>query len=197
MPSDSAVKTKKRRIIYRDNIQGLKQSQFRRLGYIAGIKEMSSICYEELRGIVKVKLEEIIRKLDIYLSYNRSSTVNEYMIAGTIYPHIWSENMSIKKCKIKPKSKKNTVEENIKYYQKNSSRCLTIEKSVFKRLIKEIFRDFTTRSIRFSENASILLQYFMEDYIVHLLILANKVTLHAKRERVEPKDINISRKIFD
>ena len=37
----------------------------------------------------------------------------------------------------------------------------------------------------------------MEDYIVHLLILANKVTLHAKRERVEPKDINISRKIFD
>lgn len=188
---------RKRNRYYKDNIQSLKKNQFRRLGYVAGIKEMSSVCYEELRGIVKVKLEEIISKLSLYLEYNRSSTVNEYMIAGTIYPHIWSENISTKKCKIKPKSKKNTIEENIKYYQKNSSRCLTFGTLPFKRLIKEIFRDFISRAVRLSENASVLLQYFIEDYIVEILILANKLTLHSNKERVEPKEIAMARKMFD
>jgi len=201
MSYDNAKKTKKR-YIYRDNIQGIKKNQIRRLAYVAGIEELSSLCYEEVRGIIKQKLENIISNIYLYLDYSRTRTMTDYMVASIISPHMWSEKISGKKCKPKSKSrskkdKNKMIQENIKYYQDNSTSCLTFEKSSFKKLLKEIMQDFTTLSIRFPDSSCILLQYFIEDYVVHILKSAKNITVHSKRKTVEPKDINLAKKLSE
>ena len=48
---------KRYRKVLRDNIQGITKNALQRLAYKAGVKMMGGLCYEELRGVMKVFLE--------------------------------------------------------------------------------------------------------------------------------------------
>ena len=53
--------TKRHRKVLRNNTQGISKPAIRRLARQGGVKRISGLIYEEIRGILKVFLENIIR----------------------------------------------------------------------------------------------------------------------------------------
>ena len=82
----------------------------------------------------------------------------------------------------------------IRYYQKQSS-CLHIGMLPFERVVREIAQNYVSWPIRFSKEAMTLLQYAAEHYLVKLLEDGNLSAIHAKRQKIEPKDIQLARRI--
>ena len=169
---------------------------------------MSSTSFEELRGKLLRKLEDIIYEAVIYLNYYNKKTIDEYIISSVISPKLWSKDPKAVSCKRKSKSIDKSVRsstskkrrhakgmkalQEIRFYQKISA-CLNIPRASFSILVREVTHDFKT-DVKFSSKAFIILQYSVENYLVELLKNAQLVALHAKRIKVEPTDIHFARK---
>ena len=67
--------TKRNRIVLRDNLQGITKSAIRRLARRAGVKRISGLIYEEVRGCLKAFLENVIRDAVTYTEHARRKTV--------------------------------------------------------------------------------------------------------------------------
>ena len=67
--------TKRNRIVLRDNIQGITKPAMRRLARRAGVKRISGLIYEEVRGCLKAFLENVIRDAVTYTEHARRKTV--------------------------------------------------------------------------------------------------------------------------
>jgi len=65
----------KHRKILRDNIQGITKPALQRMVLKAGIPECSGLCYEELRGVLKVHLEKTVRDSVTYTEHDRAKRV--------------------------------------------------------------------------------------------------------------------------
>lgn len=77
--SKAAEKTKgsgvRHRKVLRDNIQGLTKNALARILYRAGVKRISLIVYEEMRGILKLYVENFVKVVDIFVTQSRRKTV--------------------------------------------------------------------------------------------------------------------------
>ena len=63
------------RKVLRDNIQGITRPAIRRLARRGGVKRISSLVYEEIRSVLKVFLETVIRDAVTYTAHARRKTV--------------------------------------------------------------------------------------------------------------------------
>jgi histone H4 len=68
-------KAKRHRKVVRDNIQGITKPALRRLARRGGVKRLSNLIYEEMRGITKVFLEHVLRDAVTYTEHARRKTV--------------------------------------------------------------------------------------------------------------------------
>jgi histone H4 len=66
---------KRHRKVLRDNIQGITKPAIRRLARRGGVKRISGQVYEEVRGVLKVFLENVIRDAVTYTEHARRKTV--------------------------------------------------------------------------------------------------------------------------
>ncbi|KAF5338602.1 hypothetical protein D9611_012780 [Ephemerocybe angulata] len=66
---------KRHRRISRDSIQGLTKPPARRLARRAGVKRISGFIYEEIRGDIKIYLENVIRDTLAYTDHAKRRTV--------------------------------------------------------------------------------------------------------------------------
>eukprot|EP00834_Sanchytrium_tribonematis_P004682 NODE_243_length_11887_cov_0.520699.p12 type:complete len:131 gc:universal NODE_243_length_11887_cov_0.520699:2311-2703(+) len=66
---------KRHRKILRDNIQGITKPAIRRLARRGGVKRISGLIYEEVRGVLKSFLENVIRDAVTYAEYAKRKTV--------------------------------------------------------------------------------------------------------------------------
>ncbi|KAK2196479.1 bifunctional Histone-fold/Histone H4 [Babesia duncani] len=66
---------KRHRKVLRDNIQGITKPAIRRLARRGGVKRISGLIYEEVRGVLKVFLENVIRDAVTYTEHARRKTV--------------------------------------------------------------------------------------------------------------------------
>ena len=80
----------------------------------------------------------------------------------------------------------------IRRYQKSTE--LLIRKAPFARLVREIAQDFKT-DLRFQYQAIMALQEASEAYLVGLFEDTNLCAIHAKRQTIMPKDIQLARRI--
>ena len=80
----------------------------------------------------------------------------------------------------------------IRRYQKSTE--LLIRKLPFQRLVREIAQDFKT-DLRFQSSAVAALQEASEAYLVGLFEDTNLAAIHAKRVTIQPKDIQLARRI--
>lgn len=80
----------------------------------------------------------------------------------------------------------------IRKYQKSTE--LLIRKLPFQRLVREISQDFKS-DLRFQSHAMLALQEAAETYITELFEGANLCALHAQRVTIQPKDIQLARRI--
>ncbi|ORZ41063.1 histone H3 h3_3 [Catenaria anguillulae PL171] len=80
----------------------------------------------------------------------------------------------------------------IRRYQKSTE--LLIRKLPFQRLVREIAQDFKT-DLRFQSSAVGALQEAAEAYLVGLFEDTNLAAIHAKRVTIQPKDIQLARRL--
>ena len=80
----------------------------------------------------------------------------------------------------------------IRRYQKSTE--LLIRKLPFQRLVREIAQDFKT-DLRFQSTAILALQEAAEAYLIGLFEDTNLCAIHAKRVTIQPKDIQLARRI--
>lgn len=202
---------RRHRKVLRDNIQGVTKGAIQRLAHVAGVKRISGLVYEEIRGVLKVYLENVLRNAILYTEHSRRRTVSVEDVEAALNRHETSGGAIRGKPKAKPCPKHGygfsfgmgqkphrflpgTVAlRKIRFYQKQSS-CLHIGMLPFQRLVREIGQDYKT-DLRFSKEAVALLQYAAEHYLVKLLEDTNLNAIHAKRQKIEPKDIQLARRI--
>eukprot|EP01098_Paradermamoeba_levis_P005110 TRINITY_DN2172_c0_g3_i2.p1 TRINITY_DN2172_c0_g3~~TRINITY_DN2172_c0_g3_i2.p1 ORF type:complete len:159 (+),score=39.38 TRINITY_DN2172_c0_g3_i2:132-608(+) len=76
---------------------------------------------------------------------------------------------------------------------------MLIRKAPFQRLVREIAQDFCRASdqqeFRWTMDALSALQEASEAYLVHLFEDANLCAIHARRVTIQPKDIQLARRI--
>ena len=63
------------RKVLRDSIQGVTKPAIRRLARRGGVKRISSLMYEEVRGVLKVFMENVLRDAITYTEHARRKTV--------------------------------------------------------------------------------------------------------------------------
>nr|PVC52886.1 histone H4 [Theileria orientalis] len=66
---------KRHRKVLRDNIQGVTKPAIRRLARRGGVKRISGLIYEEVRGVLKVFLENVVKDSVTYTEHARRKTV--------------------------------------------------------------------------------------------------------------------------
>ena len=209
--------------VLRDSIQGIKGIQgitkaaIARLAHKAGVKSMSGLIYEEMRAVLKSHMAKIIKTVVTYADHAgrkmiKGSDVEEALSFNKRKIYRTTKEGSIKTCevyKVKRKSSKDDGEDDkkkkrkrsksasalsqIRYYQ-NQHDCVYIPKTNFYRLVKEITQDDKT-DMKWSSDAVVLLQLSVEDYIVGLFEDTNLAAIHAGRETITPKDMQLVRRI--
>ncbi|KAF3936103.1 hypothetical protein ABW20_dc0109435 [Dactylellina cionopaga] len=69
------IGAKRHRKILRDNIQGITRPAIRRLARRGGVKRITASMYEEVRGVLKTHLEQILSRAVAYCEHARRKTV--------------------------------------------------------------------------------------------------------------------------
>ena len=211
--------------VLRDNIQGITKSAIRRLAQRGGVKRMSGLVYEEIRGITKVVMEALLKDAVIYMESARRITVQEGDIAAALssagLPKMWKSPKKKKRAhQRRARFRMNggpmdAEEENwaprgrsrehrfkpgtralmdIRKYQKTTD--LLIPKLPFQRLMREIAQDFKGgQELRFSEDALLLCQAAVENYLIELFEDANLCAISAHRVTVQANDLQLARRI--
>ena len=81
----------------------------------------------------------------------------------------------------------------IRRMQKQSE-CVHFARAPYARLVREIGEDFKT-DVKYTPDAILALQMYTESYLVGLLEDANLNAIHAKRETVYPRDLDLARRV--
>ncbi|EGR51703.1 uncharacterized protein TRIREDRAFT_55201, partial [Trichoderma reesei QM6a] len=63
------------RKILRDTIQGITKPAIRRLARRGGVKRISATIYDEMRKVLKIFLEDVLRDACTYVEYRNAKTV--------------------------------------------------------------------------------------------------------------------------
>ena len=167
----------------------LLNTRIKKMSKKANIKSLNSLIYEEIRGQTKVFLEEFLRRIITVTQYYDKQTISVnhiYMAADSF--------LLIGKNKI-PKCKELNNKMEI---------CLEFPKTSFKKLLKQMVDDekyrkpktlhtskFSYENVIIGDDASQLIQYYTEQYMLKILSKARIVMLNAKRQTLYPKDIKI------
>lgn len=239
------------RKVLRDNIAGITKPALLRILRRAGVKRVSGLMYEELRGVLRSWMEKIVRDTVIFTEHARRKTVQLAdleaslsnngieLAAGLNENAIRTQSLQScnsrgkrgggdkktaeapvtkkkstkastktpapEKSKKPPKNSAGGVKKphrfrpgtvalrDIKKHQKSSD-CLAFPKLPFSRLIREIAQDFFD-DLRFEAGVCDLLQLAAEDYLIQICSSANLAAIHAGRETVFPKDVQLVRLI--
>jgi len=67
-----------KRKVMRDTIQGITKPAIRRLARRGGVKRISGLIYDEVRGVMKVFLENVVRDAVTYTEHARRKTVTAF-----------------------------------------------------------------------------------------------------------------------
>lgn len=219
MTTKGEKKVVKHRKLIRDSIQGITKPAIGRLCQTAGIKRVSSLIYEEVRGVMKVFMEDVLKDTITFTEHDRRKTVQQADLDAALQVHgIYlgagvnpntnntfttkkarqrttkapAENGDVKK---PHRFKPGTVAlQEIRYQQKHSDN-FSIPKANFQRLTREISSNYFD-DLRFSHNFMELFQLVVENYLVKILEDANLCCIHAGRQTVQASDVQLARNII-
>lgn len=82
--SVAAAGAKKHRKVLRDNIQGITKPAIQRMAYKGGVKSMSGLIYEEIRGIMSVHLNKVMSASITYMENDRRKTVKDVDVISAL-----------------------------------------------------------------------------------------------------------------
>lgn len=190
---------RRQRKVYSSNIQGITKPAIKRLAAAGGVKRIDRLVYEEIRAILKLYLEKFIHAAVIFAEQAHRKTVMlvdveqayEHQPAGR--KMYFSGAKTIDRCPIPKTVGKQAVLNKIRVIQKQSD-CVHLPKATFGRLAREIAQDFTT-DLRFAPDSLVYLQLAAEAYLIGLFEDTQSTAVHAKRQGIQPKNIQFARRI--
>ena len=137
----------------------------------AGVKVYDELTYEELTGVVFLKVEEIVKVAVILGEYTRSDVLDENIM-----------NLAISEYNLPCKTK---------------IKDLSINEKQFKNKAKENLQDYNNL-LKLTDDSIISLQKAIESYVIELLKLAKKeCKKRTNTDKIEPKDIQSARRLID
>ena len=74
-PSSTNGKAKRHRVVLRDNLEAISRAEIRRAARRGGVKRISGLVYEEVRGILRNYLQRIIPDAALYAEHARRKTI--------------------------------------------------------------------------------------------------------------------------
>jgi len=162
-----------------DSIQGIKKPQIARLIHRAGIERISGLVYEEVRGHLKAFLEGFMKKIVTLTDYYRKKTVSIDHVMMAMQSSLYMTVKDLPACSEK---------------KKKPSVCLIFQKAPFQKLVREVAQYYKT-DLSFQIEALISIQYFCEMYLTDLFLQSKLVMMDAKKDTLEPRDIQTARSI--
>lgn len=81
----------------------------------------------------------------------------------------------------------------IRKYQRTTG--LLVRKLPFSRLVREVSNNVAPEPYRWTAQALLAVQEAAEDFMVHLLEDCNLCAIHAKRQTITPRDMQLARRI--
>lgn len=175
---------------------GISDPVLRRLAQKAGIKTLSSLSYEEIRGNLMWTMQTFLKKCKVLVDHQNRKTILPEDIKRTIElfgEKMYTHDETMKKCKVAKVKGKNKYVKEIRHYQAQSD-CLYIPQVTFKRQLDTAMNRMNW-SASWNKLALQHVQLFFETQLVRMLAGANKLAIHAQRQTVEPKDIALWREI--
>ena len=122
--------------------------------------------------------------------------LNTTFLGGGVVPYIHSSLMTRKNKKKQPKKDTHRYRygtmalKNIKKQQKNSD-SLILSKSPFEKMVREHLKKYLSDNVKVSKEVFLVLQHFIEQYIINKLYHSNYLTIHANRVKLLPIDIEL------
>lgn len=161
--------------IYRNNINdALLKSRMKKICNILKIPRVAELCYEHIRGSIKVFLENMIMRIIHVAAFFQKNLVTLNMIYSATERYDILPSAKIKSCFQKPLS----------------SPCYVFPKYPFERFIREIFQDEGSK-LQFDKHSLPCIQMITEHYLRHILRNARLVMLQAKRKTLYPSDLMV------
>jgi histone H2A len=154
-----------------------------------------SICKQHKRIRLTIRDLELAVRNDIELNV-LFKKLNISFLGGGVVPFIHSSLLNKKKITSKKDTHKyryGTIAlKNIKKQQKNSD-SLILAKSQFEKLVRHLLKNNLEddTNIKICKGVFIVLQYFIEQFIINILYNANYLTIHAGRVKLLPIDIQL------
>ncbi len=74
----------KRKTIFRDAIQGITKPAITRLARKAGVKRIAGLVYQEVRGILKIRLEDVVKNALVVKNNQKRVTLSEYDVRDSL-----------------------------------------------------------------------------------------------------------------
>lgn len=197
-----------RKRILRDNILGITKPGLRRILHRAGVVRVSTLVYEEMRSILKVQLENVLRTAVELMQYARKKTLSYEHVRTAVKlttgkvllvpKGIGGETGRSSSQYTERKEKKRhakpgaVVMVEIRHLQKSDT--LLLRRLPYKRFVRELLQDYVDE-VKVSANAHIALQYFGEIYLTELSQDAILCAVHGKRKKVQSNDFMLARRI--
>lgn len=181
------------RKVLRDIIQGITKNALQRLAYKAGVKMMSGLMYEELRGVMRMFLENKLRGAIAVTEHHGRKTVMRGDLVASTKGNAILNYKGDSKLVGGAKSAPGTVSlRKIRGFQK--SVMYLIQRAPFQRLVREIGQEFKM-NLRYDSLFMDALQTLTEAYLVDLLKDTNLLAIHAHRTTIQPRDLQLARRI--
>lgn len=157
----------------------------------------SNYVYNEKRIRITIRDIELSVRSDIELN-KLFNHLNISFLGGGVIPYIHPSLTKKKKKKYNLKNEKSKYKyrpgtialKNIKKYQKLSD-SIIFSKCSFEKLVRSIFKEHKDNyeSFKISKDVFIIIQYFIEQFIVKILYNSNFLAIHAGRVKILPIDI--------
>lgn len=138
------------------------------------IQNVNHLVYEELRAELKVKLEELIYKLDILLKYRKKKTISINDVMFLIDdPKLFLKDFDLEKCK-----------------KDESVQCLYFQKTPFTELIQLVLQ-YMNCNYYLKKGVPILIQYYIETFLKNILKKSKLIIYSRHKKTLLPRDIRL------
>jgi histone H3 len=185
---------------------GLTKPSVQHLLRKAGVKSASGLIYEETIGVFLFMLDSILQRVVVFVEHERRRTAMPSDVKRAVESvtglGLLVHDETVTRCAARRTAASKTDQRrtrkgtgalrNIRFYQRQSD-CVYFPKTAFHRLVK----DRVSTDLRWNKVALDHLQLFLEAHIVYLLEKANLAAIHASRETLMPKDIQLARRLSD
>ena len=186
-----------------DSYQGITKPALLQLAHKAGVKSLSGLMYEELRGVMRIFVEDLVGKGLIYAGHAGRKTITPTDVGEALKllgRRMYATDKDRSRCKayepakgpdgtVLRKAKPGARAISAMRHAQKQAGCLHIPKAAFERVARE------QGNVQWSAEAMTTAQEATEAYLVDLLADANLAAIHAKRTTVAPKDLQLVRKL--